>query len=184
MFEQYLGENTSLWVIAIALSLDVFSISLGFGMQVLRRKRICWIGIVFGLFHMILLLLGIVIGQLLLNYIGKIPELISGIILFIIGAQMVFGSLQYKERTQQALYGWKLFLLSFSVSIDSFTVGISLGLTGMHTFLACIVLGIVSTLLAWAGMLIGRKVYHYIGRYSEAIGGAILSLLGILIIFG
>ena len=63
------------------------------------------------------------------------------------------------------------------MSLDSFSVGLSLGIFGARTFLTIIVFGVVSMLLTWLGLLLGRRVQGWLGSYSEALGGSILLAL-------
>ena len=75
-------------------------------------------------------------------------------------------------------------MLALSVSVDSFSVGLSLGLTGVQTVLAIVLFGLVSMVLTWCGMLIGRKVTGFLGTYSELFGGSILITIGLKLLFG
>lgn len=56
------------------------------------------------------------------------------------------------------LVGFGLLFFVFSVSLDSFFVGFSLGIFGVRMFLIIIVFGVVSMLLIWLGLLLGRRV--------------------------
>lgn len=180
---QHLLDQTSLWMIALALGMDTLSISLAFGMQALRLKKIFFIGLTFGVFHFFLPLIGMILGNFLIPFLGKLPMIISGAILFLIGAQLFFGAFMYRENQPLPVFGLGLLLISTSVSLDSFTVGLSIGILGIQTFFICILFGSISVALAWLGMLVGRKIYHYIGKYSEMLGGVILCTIACWMIF-
>jgi len=173
----------SVCVMAFALSMDAFSVSLSLGMQNLRLKRIAKIGFVIGGLHMILPFLGIMIGQYVSEKVTFITELTGGFILIIIGAHMFFSALQVKSYEAPPQQGWKLFLVVFLVSIDSFPAGLSVGLVNVDTLLIVLTFGVFSMLMAWFGMLIGRKVHSAIGNYGEMLGGAILHFSGLILIF-
>ena len=70
------------------------------------------------------------------------------------------------------------------MSIYSFTVGLSLCISGVKTALTLFLFGFVSMILTWIGMLLGRKVRGFLGSYSEILGGSILCGFGLNIIFG
>lgn len=180
---QHLLDQTSLWMIAFALGMDTLSISLAFGMQALRLKRIFLIGLTFGVFHFCLPLVGMTLGNFLIPFLGRLPMIISGVILFIIGAHLFFSAFLYRENRFLPAFGLGLLLISLSVSLDSFTVGLSIGILGIRTFFICILFGGISITLAWIGMLVGRKIYHYIGKYSEILGGIILCTIACWMIF-
>src|SRR5690625_1248063 len=94
-------EIISLIFVAIALGMDAFSVSLGMGMQQLRLKKIMKIGLVFGLFHVILPFIGIVFGKILSAQIGYIATLISGLILVGIGIQMILTAFNHEDQSNE-----------------------------------------------------------------------------------
>lgn len=182
--ENHIGEFTSLVFMAFALGMDVFSLSLGMGMQHYRLKRIALIGVVFGLYHLILPLLGIMIGNLISVQLTQLASLIGGLLMVGIGVHMIFSVFSHQMRAVIRPFGWGLFILGLSVSIDSFSVGLSLGISGAKVAVTLILFGLVSMILTWMGMLLGRKVRGLLGSYSEILGGSVLCAFGLRIIFG
>lgn len=184
MEHSVVGEVTSLIFMAFALGMDVFSLSLGMGMQHYRLKRIAIIGIVFGLYHLILPFLGIMIGKLISAQLTELASLVGGLLMIGIGLHMFFSVFSRGMRTIIRPYGIGLLILGLSVSVDSFSVGLSLGISGVKTALTLMLFGVVSMTLTWTGMIIGRKVRGLLGSYSEILGGSILCAFGLNIIFG
>lgn len=180
----HIGELTSLVFMAFALGMDVFSLSLGMGMQHYRLKRIAIIGIVFGLYHLILPFLGILIGKLISAQLTELASLVGGLLMTGIGIHMILSVFRIEKRTLIQPYGFGLLILGLSVSIDSFSVGLSLGISGVKIVFTIMLFGLVSMVLTWVGMLIGRKVRGFLGSYSEILGGSILCAFGLKIIFG
>jgi manganese efflux pump family protein len=179
----YIGEITALLFLAFALGLDAFSVSLGLGMQRLRLKRIALIGTVIGLFHIMMPFIGIVFGKLISEQIGHLTTFVGALLLIGIGAQMFFSAFSDQIKIIQPI-GTGLFLLALSLSIDSFSVGLSLGISGIKTAFSLILFGMISAVLSWIGMLIGKKVHGYLGVYSELLGGSILIAFGMRLLFG
>ncbi|API91832.1 MULTISPECIES: manganese efflux pump [unclassified Virgibacillus] len=180
----YIGEVTALLFLAFALGLDAFSVGLGLGMQRLRLKRIALIGMVVGLFHIIMPFLGILFGTMISKQIGSLTTLAGGLLLVGIGAQMFFSAFNYRVKKMIQPIGVGLYLLALSLSVDSFSVGLSLGISGVKTAIALMLFGLVSACLSWMGMLIGRKVEGFLGTYSELLGGSILIAFGLHVLFG
>lgn len=178
----YSGELLSLIFMAQALGLDAFSVCLGLGMQRLRLKRILWISIVIGAFHVFMPFIGIILGKMISAPLESYTQLVSGIVLFFIGAQMFFGAFTAEKKLLVAPVGFGLALLAFTVSIDSFTVGFGLGISGVRIALALFLFGISSAILACLALLIGRKIQGFLGRYSELLGGSILCGFGLSIL--
>ncbi len=167
----------------LALGMDVFSVSLGLGMQPISVKRILWIGFVFGFFHMFMLFCGIVFGHVFIQEIHLIANLLGGLLLIGLGAHMIFSTMIKDKQPSTAPFGIGVFILALSVSIDSFTVGFSIGIVGMQVVGMLLFIGLLSMILAWTGMVVGKKVSHYLGVYSELLGGSILCAFGLYIVF-
>ncbi|WP_440897921.1 manganese efflux pump MntP [Amphibacillus sp. Q70] len=172
-------------VLSFVVALDAFSVCLGIGLQPLRLRKIATIGLWIGIFHMFMPLLGLLIGALLAEWITSLTELISGMLLFGLGAQMIFQTFAetFRSNPPKKFNLTAIIVLAFSVSIDSFPIGISLGMSGFLTTVTILLFGGVSTLMSWTSLLIGKKVQRNLDRSLAWIGGAILCLLGLIIIF-
>jgi putative Mn2+ efflux pump MntP len=179
----YFGEVVSYIFLAFALGLDAFSVSLGLGMQRMRLKRVALIGLVIGLFHIFMPFLGIMLGRIISAQINELTALAGGLLLVGIGAQMLFSAFNRESKKIIQPIGTGLILLAFGVSIDSFPVGLSLGISGVQTAMALLLLGAASALLSWTGMIAGRKMHGFLGVYSEMLGGSILIGFGLNLIF-
>lgn len=179
-----IAEVITLTIMAFALAMDAFSVGLGMGMFKLRLRQIFKIGLTIGFFHVWMPLLGIIIGRFLSKNFGEIATYIGGGLLLILGIQMIWSGLRKDESSLITPVGIGLFLFGFTVSLDSFSVSLTLGIYGAKTMLVLICFGITATILTWFGLLIGRKVQGWLGSYSEALGGSILLTFGIILLFG
>ncbi|WP_339148071.1 MULTISPECIES: manganese efflux pump MntP family protein [unclassified Sutcliffiella] len=177
------GEFMTLLLMAIALGMDAFSVGLGMGMIKLRLRQIFYIGVTIGIFHIVMPLGGMVIGKVLSEEFGSIATLIGGLLLVMLGLQMMFSSFKNEEGPMISPVGAGLFIFALSVSLDSFSVGLSLGIYGARTMLTILLFGAVSMLLTWMGLIFGRKLQGWLGSYSEALGGSILLGFGIKLLF-
>lgn len=176
------GEILTLILMATALGMDAFSIGLGMGMYKLCLKRIFLIGLIVGFFHVWMPLIGIVTGKFLTTAFGVIAGYIGGGLLVILGLQMLFSSFRTKENHVISPLGWGVILFAISVSLDSFSVGMTLGIFGARTAVALICFGVVAATLTWSGLLIAKKAQRVLGAYSEALGGSILLTFGITLL--
>ncbi|MBD1383461.1 manganese efflux pump MntP [Metabacillus arenae] len=172
------GELLTLFVMAFALGMDAFSVGLGMGMIKLKVKQIIYIGITIGLFHVMMPLIGMGIGRFLSDKFGSIATFVGGLLLLLLGIQMILSSFKKDDNPLITPVGFGLVLFSLSVSLDSFSVGLSLGIYGARTLVTVIMFGIVSMMLTWTGLLIGKRVQQWMGSYSEALGGTILLAFG------
>lgn len=183
VFQTTLSECVPLIFMSFAVGMDAFSVSLGIGMQEIRLKRIAVIGLIIGLFHVIMPFTGILLASIISGKIGHLATLIGGALLFAIGAHMIFSAFSQEAKHHLKLTGTGIWILAFIVSIDSFSVGIGLGLSGAKTLITLFLFGVTSMVLTWIGMVLGRKVHGLLDVYSEILGGSILCGFGLYIIF-
>ncbi|HLR71846.1 MAG TPA: manganese efflux pump [Pseudogracilibacillus sp.] len=184
MSQTALGEFIPLIFMAFATSMDAFSVSLGIGMQKIRLKRIALIGMIFGVFHVIMPFSGILLGNIISNKVGHLTTLLGGSLLIAIGVHMLLSAFNDDSKEAIKVSSIGMFALAFIVSVDSFSVGLGIGLSGTNILITLLLFGFISMLLTWIGLLFGRKVYGFLGAYSEILGGSILCGFGLHILFG
>uniref|UniRef100_UPI00267891C3 manganese efflux pump MntP n=1 Tax=Paenibacillus sp. FSL H8-0548 TaxID=1920422 RepID=UPI00267891C3 len=178
------GQFLTLLIIALALGLDAFSLGLGIGLKGIRLLDVLKLGVVIALFHVFMPLAGIYTGQYVGSLLGEVATTAAGILLVLLGGHMIYSSLrgeEVKSFDHQSL--WGLLVLSLSVSIDSFSVGITLGMFSANMWVTVLLIGLLGGLMSVLGLLLGRKVSGNLGEYGEAIGGGVLFVFGILFIF-
>lgn len=174
-----MGELLTLAIMAFALGMDAFSVGLGMGMYQLRLRQIFKIGITIGIFHVWMPLVGMLAGKFLSEKFGTIASLLGGLLLILLGIQMIWSSFKKDQESVITPVGMGLLLFALSVSLDSLSVGLTLGIYGAKTIMVILCFGIAATILTWSGLLIGRKVQGLLGVYSEALGGSILLAFGL-----
>lgn len=182
MEHQYVSELFTMIIMALALGMDAFSVGLGMGSFKLRLKSIVTIGTTVGIFHVWMPYLGILSGAFLSGQFGTFASFVGAVLLLFLGLQMFLSGLRGKEEAIVAPVGIGLLLFATSVSLDSFSVGLSLGMIGARAFIAIICFGAAACILTISGLLIGRKVHSFLGKYSFVIGGSILFAFGLKIL--
>lgn len=180
---EQLNSIVSVLLMSFAISMDAFSVSLSLGMQNVRLKKMFILGCIVGIFHILLPFTGMIIGQVISTKVTFITELTGGFILVLIGSHMAFSALQENSRTLFPQEGWKLLLVALLVSIDSFPTGLSVGMFDINGFYVVLCFGGSAMVFSWIGVLLGKKIHVQIGRYSEMVGGFLLFVIGIYIIF-
>ncbi len=96
---------------------------------------------------------------------------------------MILAFFQEGDEMRSVPSGWQLLLFSLTVSLDSFSVGLTLGIYGAGALLALLLFGGIAACLTWSALLIGKKAGKWLGAYSEALGGCILIALGLKLLF-
>lgn len=174
-----ISQFATLLMMALALGMDAFSVGMGMGMIDLRLRQIAKIGFVIGVFHVVMPLTGILIGEYLSEHFGGWAAIAGGVLLLLLGAQMIFSSFQKEDMPLVQPIGFGLLVFALSVSLDSFSVGLSLGIYKTKIVLTVVLFGLVSMILTWAGLIIGSKFQKVLGSYSEVLGGCILFAFGL-----
>ncbi|WP_152396307.1 manganese efflux pump MntP [Paenibacillus guangzhouensis] len=177
------GELITILVMAVALGFDAFSLGLGIGMKGIRVREILKIGVVVALFHIMMPLAGLFMGQYVGSLLGSVATLAAGGLLLLLGGHMIYSSLR-GDAAQSIDYrsGWAIILFSLSVSIDSFSVGVSLGMFQINLWLTILTFGLFGGMMSILGLLLGSRVSHRLSEYGEAFGGVILFTFGVLFI--
>ncbi len=164
--------------IAVSLSMDAFSLSLAYGTLNLDNKYIKKLSIIVGIYHFIMPLIGLTIGNILLKIIPINPNLIVFIVLTFIGIEMILETFK-KEEELKIMKLKELLLFGLAVSIDSFSVGIGLKAI-TNNYIECIsIISITSLIFTYIGLKIGKRINNLIGRVSTLIGGIILIIIAI-----
>ena len=168
--------------IAIGLSMDAFSLAILYGtLNFSKSKALCLASSV-GLFHFFMPLLGNLIGLFILNILPINPNTLVGIIFFIISFQMILSLFKNEEVVD--LRGFvSILLFAFTVSIDSFSVGIGLSTICDSKILAVSIFSATSFLFTFMGLTIGSKLTEKFGKISTLIGSIVLFVLSLIYLF-
>lgn len=165
-------------IVAVSLSMDAFSLSLIYGTLNLDKKLEKTLSIIVGVFHFFMPILGLSIGNIIVKHIPMDISLITGLIFIGLGIEMVF-SIKKEEEIKELNGLIHLFFFALAVSIDSFLVGINLGINKTNIILASTTFMIVSGIFTYIGLKIGKRITNLIGNISIILGGIILIILGL-----
>ncbi|ANE46652.1 membrane protein [Paenibacillus swuensis] len=182
-FSAELGQWLTILIMAVALGMDAFSLGIGIGLKGIRKLDILKISTVIAIFHIIMPLTGMFMGQYMSSLLGEVATAAGGGLLLLLGGHMIYSSVRGEETQSfdhRTLWGTLVFALS--VSIDSFSVGVSLGMFATDIVLTVLCFGFFGGLMSVMGLLLGSRVSDKLGGYGEACGGAILFIFGILFV--
>ena len=174
---------TIIFLIAVSLSMDAFSLSLAYGtLNVDKSKRIL-LSIIVGAYHFFMPILGMNVGKTVLYLLPVKPTTVVFFVLSIIGIQMIIESFK-EDRHISLLKISEFFIFGFAVSIDSFSVGIGLNAIYEKPIIAAIIFSISSFIFTYIGLYLGTKINNWIGKTSTLIGGFVLIMIGIFYLIG
>jgi putative Mn2+ efflux pump MntP len=78
--------------------------------------------------------------------------------------------------------GSTLVMLSIATSIDALAVGLSLAMLQVNVLGAALLIGVVSAVFSFVGLLVGKQLGLRFGKVMEVIGGLILIGIGLRIV--
>lgn len=176
---------------AIALGTDAFSVAMVVGMRQFSAIQIIQISNIIGVFHIFMPLLGFYGGNFLKSLIVKYFALNTGLnnvfnligagLLMLIGFYMIMENNvqdEGEEKRNFELKGWGLIVLAISVSIDSLSTGVSLGMLGFNVSVV-LIFGLVAGTMMALGLYLGSKIGHWFGDNAQIIGGLALIYMGL-----
>ncbi len=180
----------TLGALGASLSVDAFAASLGKGASGSRNR---WqdalrVGLIFGFFEALTPAIGYMLGYLLNDWIADYDHWVAFCLLCAVGVYTIRESLRQDEDDAgadraTALGFWRLAATAVATSIDAAAVGISLALMDVNLWVACLIIGGITTLVATSGVMLGGRVGPYLGRYAGILGGFALVAIGGSILF-
>lgn len=172
----------AIFLVGISLSMDTFSLSLCYGTLNINNKKTIILSIIVGLFHFFMPILGLTIGNFIIEHLIIDGKYIILIILSIIGIDMFFSSFKTEERKMlTSIFG--ILIFAVSVSLDSFSTGLGLNLMTNNILGSLIIFTITSSTFTFLGIKLGKKINNKFGKISNMIGGLVLILMGIYFFF-
>ncbi|MEW9094049.1 MAG: manganese efflux pump MntP family protein [Clostridiaceae bacterium] len=169
--------------IAFGLSMDAFAVSItnGVTLQEVRIKDALKIATYFGIFQGLMPLLGWLVGINFENYITKFDHWIALLLLAFIGGKMIYDTLKSDDScpTEKVeLCNKTLVMLAIATSIDALAVGVSFAFLQVSIIQAIFIIGVITFIVCFIGVYLGKKFGCLLKRNAELIGGIILVMIG------
>ena len=174
----------SLFLISLGLGMDSLSVSVtaGFRSKTPSINEMFRVSGVFGVFHVLMPLLGWAIGLEFKKIIIGVDHWIAFALLSIIGIRMIYAGLNKKIKPINITKKRNLLVLAVATSIDALVIGISLAIVGTAPLQAAILIGFVVFSMCAVGYLVGEKIGRFINGKLEIVGGVILISIGLKIL--
>lgn len=172
-----------IFIIAVALSMDAASVSISNGISIrnLNLKKALITSLAFGIFQGIMPILGYFAGSFFISLINALSNWIGFILLGVIGAKMIFEALKQNDGISVVKnLSLKLVLIqAIATSIDAMAVGVTLVSTPVNVYISASIIAVVTFIISFICVLIGKKFGNILGNKAEVVGGAILIIIGI-----
>lgn len=178
----------NLFIIAVALAMDASGVSISLGIRdALKAKQKIYFVLSFAVFQFLFSFIGAYSGMLFSKHLASVPSIIGGITIAVVGVLMIKEGMEGKS--DYMLTKWSMYIiLGISVSIDALVVGFTAfqNLRNFTTILwDTIFIGIITFMLSALAFYTAGKVkkISFIPKYADYIGGVMLILLGLKMIF-
>jgi manganese efflux pump family protein len=173
-------------IIAVGLAMDAFAVSIvsGAACRKLKVRHALRIAIFFGGFQALMPLVGSLAGLVIKELISGYDHWIAFALLTAVGGKMIYESLTFKPaaRNFNPENIFVLLALSLATSVDALAVGVTLSLLVTSVATAVIIIGLVTFVLSYLGVWIGKKIGHFFEAAIEALGGLVLIAIGLKIL--
>ena len=166
----------SLLILGFTLSLDNFRTAVALGGLRLNRRRSVELAVVFGLCDGLAPLLGIMIGLYWGEMIGETGEYIGAVGLGLYGLFLIVKAWR-TDAPEEMDRPWAVFGLVIPLSADNIVAGTSLGLLGVSPWLAPLVFGVTTAIMAFIGLYVGRAAASVIRIRPDLLTGAALVIM-------
>jgi putative Mn2+ efflux pump MntP len=193
-------------ILALALSMDAFAVSIGLGSKFFHRTTPLAImaGVYFGFFQGVMPLIGYLGGRGALGWIGDYASWIACIILFLIGSKMIYESIlgdlekdiekiitnnlekdiiKNLEKDNVNITYKLMLVLAIATSIDALAAGFTLTILDVNPFIACAIIGMTTLVFSGVGVFVGAKSGTWLETKAELFGGIVLILIGFKLLF-
>ena len=172
-------------VLGFVLSLDNFLVAVALGTVPFGVRRAVQVALTFGLWDLVMPLVGLVLGRQAGSAIGPVAELVGSIALGGYGLYLLIGALRRPE-PEELDHPWALFGIPLTLSLDNLVAGASLGLLGFSPLLSSVAFGAITAVMSLVGLLVGRFVARLVPTRSDVVSGIALIASAVLlpILFG
>ncbi|MDD1669496.1 MAG: manganese efflux pump MntP family protein [Methanomicrobiales archaeon] len=177
-------DLVTILLVAVALALDCFAVSLAAGIESGdgRLRNAARIAIAFGAFQAGMPVLGWIAGRSVLDSISGFDHWIAFLLLSGIGLRMIREGISGEGEKAIRLDTASLLVLSVATSIDALAVGVSFAFLDAGILVPCLIIGLTTLLISFAGAFLGEALAERAGKLMEILGGAVLIGIGIRIL--
>ncbi len=174
-----------LLIVALSLSADSFTVSLGLGASQCRvGGRGVALALMVGVMHALFVVCGVLLSKGVVEYIAEYSGWIGFGVLVFLGVRMIVERIRDKQNNPEMLCYLNSLYIAVAVSLDAFAVGGALELMGFEfeLWIVALVFGVVTMGSVIVGLVVGSRVGRRYSSWAQVTGGVLLILLGIKLI--
>lgn len=175
-----------LLLLAFILSLDNFRSAVALGTVPFSMRRAIQIALIFGIWDGLAPLAGGLLGNLLGEAIDPIADYVGPAVMGLYGVYLLVGALRNPEPDELDHPWVTLFGMPLSLSVDNLLAGTGLGVLGFSPVIPAVTFGLMTVVMSFAGLCVGRVAARVIPIRSDLLSGISLVTAAIVlpIVFG
>jgi len=179
---------TEIFLIAVALAMDAFTVAVAIGLHLSGRgginpRQYFRLGFHFGLFQFLMPIIGWLAGETISRYIETFDHWIALVLLVYIGVKLIHeGGRADRYSLPDPTRGISLIVLSVATSIDALAVGISMAILGAAIIYPAVIIGLVAGLFTLAGLKLSDRISSRWRTRVAWLGAVILFAIGLKIV--
>ena len=172
-------------LLGVGMAMDASAVSMTNGLveAKMKKRKMLLIAFFFGFFQFAMPLIGYFTGSIFEDFLTKFTSWVALILLSFIGGKMLIEGIKnskFKKKKKTVLSFKGLIVQSIATSIDALTIGlIFVGWKTSRAFLASSIIGVVTFILSYICIMIGKKFGDKLSNKAEIVGGIILILIGV-----
>jgi manganese efflux pump family protein len=170
-------------ILGFTLSLDNFRTAIVLGGLRLTRRHAVQVAVVFGFWDTVAPLVGIIGGAYFAETIGSTAEYVGAAVLAAYGLYLVAQAWR-TPAPEEMDQRWALFGLPLPLSVDNVVAGTSLGLIGFSPWLAPPIFGLITAVMTFVGLELGRAAARFINLRADLLTGVALLIMAVLVPLG
>lgn len=174
-------------LVAVGLAMDAFAVSLGIGTSGIANgpRPIFRLSFHMGLFQGLMTFLGWLAGSTIAVLISTFDHWIAFGLLAFVGTRMIREGLnsEVESHKDDPSRGGHLVMICIATSIDAMAVGLSLAMVNVQIISPSITIAVVTLALSLFGLLMGNQLGTRFGKRMEVLGGIILNVIGLRILY-
>lgn len=174
-------------LLGTGLAMDAFSVSLANGLNepCIKKSKTSLVAGIFSLFQFAMPLIGWVCVSTIAKQFKAFEKFIPWIALLLlcyIGGKMLFEGIKTKQNDVpcKAVTISALLVQGIATSIDALSVGFTIShYNFFEALIACFIIGVVTFIICFAGVTIGKKAGTRLSGKAGILGGVILIFIGL-----
>jgi putative Mn2+ efflux pump MntP len=174
--------------LSLAMDAVAASISVGICLAEVKQRYALRTALVFGSFQALMPAVGWFLGRSFRDLIRPVDHWIAFALLVFIGLKMIVETVKEEPGDRESCpvgdpVAWpRLLVIGIATSIDALAAGISLSIEDIPIVPSAAIIGIVTFILAYLAVLLGKRLGKNFRRRACITGGLILIALGVKIV--